>query len=289
MRKIKYQGNDAYLSASASAASLASKGSSSTASMYEKKSAEANEYMHVRKDKAFETAVGSWPSPRLRSYLEVRGIHLPDSTRVEDLRTAVRNNAHRVRVYAGFTDEAFDTWTSSELIRFLGDNAKGTRDELIKKAKKEYETAKEKGGKEWHRLADRGAKMGIQGVWFDDWNEADLKSLLHSFGVKVSGLSRKDLLSEAKRHSKYFAQGPDYYTTGWVSQFRAFVNRAFVYIQDLIVTTSGSAQHAGEKAGDRIKESATIGKDRAKEATQKAGDHAYEKGQQAYDKVKEEL
>jgi hypothetical protein len=310
MRKAKFQGKDAYLVASAtvsSAASVAYDSASSLASSagsvgYDSASslltkatdsaasagAQATGYAYRKRDQAFEAAIDAWSDTRLKAYLDERGVPVPQNGKIDELRALVRHNAHKAKVRAGFSDDAFDTWSSEQLQEYLGKKAKGTRDELISSAKKQYASASAKGGKEWEALTAKGAKATA--YLFDQWSDSDLKSFLDSYGVPVpQGSKRNELIAAARRNSRYFTQGPDWYSTGLIAQIQSYYNQGVGYIKDFIAGASGAAYNAGEKAGDAVKEQATIAKDRVQEATQKAGNRAYEKGQQGYDKVKEEL
>lgn len=314
MRKAKFQGKDAYLVASASvssaapvaydsassfassagsvgydsATSLLTKATDSASSAGAKYGAQATDYAYRKKDEAFEAAIDAWSDTRLKAYLDERGVPVPQNGKIDELRAAVRHNAHKAKVRAGFSDAAFDTWSSEQLQEYLGKKAKGTRDELIASAKKNYASASAKGGKEWESLTSQGAKATA--YLFDSWSDSDLKSFLDSYGVPLpQGSKRNELIAAARRNSRYFTQGPDWYSNGLIAQLQSYYNQGVGYIKDFIAGASGAAYNAGEKAGDAIKEQATIAKDRAQEATQKAGNRAYEKGQKGYDKVKEEL
>jgi hypothetical protein len=299
MRKAKFQGQDAWNVASSSlssagsvaydtASSLLTKATDSASSAGAKYGAQATNYAARKKDDAFEAALNSWSESRLKSYLDERGVPVPQNGKIDELRAAVRHNAHKAKVRAGFSDAAFDTWSSEQLKEYLGKKAKGSRDELIAQAKKGYASASAKGGEEWASLTAQGAKA--TGYIFDSWSDSDLKSFLDSYGVPVpQGSKRNELIAAARRNSRYYTQGPDWYNHGIFGQIQDYAYQGIDYVKNFIAGASGSAYNAGEKAGHAIKEQATIAKDRAAEATHKAGNRAYEKGQQAYDKAKEEL
>ena len=292
MRKAKFRGKDAYLVTSASVSSAASVGydssssllnraSDSAASAGNKYGSQATAYAYKKKDELFDAAVDSWSSSRLKAYLDERGVPVPQSGKIDELRAAVRHNAHKAKVRSGFSDAAFDTWSSEQLQEFLGKKAKGTRDELIASAKKQYASASAKGGDVWSSLTAQGARA--TSYLFDTWSDSDLKSFLDSYGVHVPQESkRNELIAAARRHSRHFSQGPDWYATGFSAQIQSYAEQGIDYIKNFIAGTSRSVykagEKAGEKAGDAGKEHATVAKDRA-----------YEQGQQAYDKVKEEL
>jgi hypothetical protein len=299
MRKAKFQGKDAYLVASASASSAASvaydtassiltKATDSAASAASNYGSQATDYAGKKKDEAFDAALNSWSETRLKSFLDARGVPVPQNGKIDELRAAVRHNAHKAKVHAGFSDSVFDAWSTEQLQEWLGKKAKGTRNELIASAKKNYATASAKGGDQWSSLTVQGAKA--TGYLFDSWSDSDLKSFLDSYGVPVpQGSKRNELIAAARRNSRYFTQGPDWYSHTFVAQVHSYVNEGIAYVKNFLAGASGSAYNAGERAGDAAKEQATVGKHRAKEAAQKATDRAYEKGQQAYDKAKEEL
>jgi hypothetical protein len=288
MRKVKFQGKNAYLVASSTISSATSVAYDSASSVGAKYGAQAIDYTYHKRDEAFEAAIHSWSHSRLKAFLDARGVPVPQDGKIDELRAAVRHNAHKAKVRAGFSDAAFDTWSTEQLQEFVGEKVKGTRDDLITSAKMKYASASSKGGDAWASLTAQGAKATE--YLFDQWSDSDLKSFLDSYGVPVSqGSKRDELMAAAKRNSRYFTQGPNWYSDGIVAQLQSYVNQGIEYIKSFIVEPSGSAYNAGQKVGDAAKEQATIEKHRAQEATKKAGDRAYEKGQQAYDKVKEEL
>lgn len=299
MRKAKFQGKDAYLTASATVSSAASVAAEAASSLLEKRSAsassaaakyaaQATDYAFRTKDEAFDAAVDSWSESRLKAYLDERGVPVPQAGKVDQLRALVRHNAHKAKVRTGFSDAIFDTWSTDQLKEYLGAKAKGTRDELIAEARRQYASASAKGGDVWKSASAQGAKA--TGYLFEQWSDSDLKAFLDSYGVPVpQGSKRNELIAAARRNSRYFSQGPDWYNRGFVRQIQDYAEEGLGYIKNFISGASGSAYNVAEKAGDAAKESATIAKHRAQEATEKAGHRAYEKGQQAYDKVKEEL
>ena len=299
MRRVEYQGKDAYSSASASvssvgsvvydsASSLLGKATDSAAGTAAKYGSQATDYAHKKKDDTFHAAVDTWSESRLKAFLDARGVPVPQAGKLDELRAAVRQNAHKAKVHPGFSDAAFDTWSTEQLQEFIGKKVKGTRDDLIAQAKKQYASAFAKGGQAWASLTAQGAKA--TSYLFDQWSDSDLKAFLDSYGVSVpQGSNRNELIAAARRNSRYFTQGPDWFGTGLVRQIQGFFNEGLEYINNFLAGASGQAYNYGEKVGHAAKEQATIGKHRAQEATQKAGDRAYEKGQQAYDKVKQEL
>ena len=300
MRKAKFQGKEAYLATSAAASSAASvaadsansllgRSTVSASSAAAKYAAQATDYAFRTKDKMFDAAVDTWSEFRLKAYLDERGVPVPQAGTIDQLRALVRHNAYKAKVHAGFSDATFGTWSTDQLKEFLGGRAKGTRDELIAEANKQYASASAKGGEAWNSMTVQGAKA--TGYLFDQWSDSDLKAVLDTYGVSVpQGSKRNELVAAARKHSRYFSEGPDRYTpTKFIRQIQAYAEEGLGYIKNFIAGVSGGAYNVAEKVGDAAKESATVGKHRAQEATQKAGHRAYEKGQQAHDKVKEEL
>jgi hypothetical protein len=299
MRKAKFQGKNAYVVASATASSAASVAYDSASSLLTKATdsagsaasnygSQATDYAWRKKDDAFDAALSSWSETRLKAFLDARGVPVPQDGKLDELRATVRHNAHKAKVHAGFSDSVFDTWSTEQLQEWIGKKAKGSRDDLVASAKKNYASASKKGGSEWASLTAQGAKA--TGYLFDSWSDSDLKSFLDTYGVPVpQGSKRNELIAAARRNSRYFTQGPDWYSTGLIAQVQGYVNQGIEYVKNFLAGASGAAYNAGEKAGDYAKEQATAGKHRAQEATQKAGNKAYEKGQKAYDKAKEEL
>lgn len=299
MRKAKFQGKEAYLVGLSSASSLGSvaydsaknlltEATDAASSITSKYGAQATSYASHLKDEAFEEAISSWSESRLKSYLEERDVPVPHISDLDELRALVCLNAHKAKTHAGFLDATFDTWSSEQLQQFIGEKAKGTRDELIAQAKEQYTSASAKGGEAWHSFTAKGAKA--TGNLFDRWSDSDLKALLDTYGVPVTqDTKREELLVAAKLHSRYFSQGPDWYTRDWIKQLNTYINQGADYVKNFISGASGLMYSAREKLGYAAKEEATIEKHRVQEAMKKAEDRVYEKGQQEYDKVKEEL
>ena len=213
MRKAKFQGKDAHLAASSAMSSTASVAYDSASSAGVKYGAQVTDYLYHKKDEAFEAAIDSWSHSRLKAFLDARGIPVPQDSKIDKLRAAVRHNAHKAKVHAGFSDATFDTWSAEQLQEFLGKKVKGTRDDLIASAKKKYASASSKGGDEWASLTAKGAK--ITEYLFDQWSDSDLKSFLDSYGVPVpQGSKRDELIAAARKNSRYFTQGPNWYSNG---------------------------------------------------------------------------
>src|SRR5271169_1756703 len=100
MRKVKFQGKNAYLVASVSSAasvaydsvsSLLTEAAGSASSAGVKYGAQATDYAYRKIDKAFETAIDSWSDSRLKAYLNARGVSLPQNVKIDELRAAVRH------------------------------------------------------------------------------------------------------------------------------------------------------------------------------------------------------
>lgn len=294
MRKAKYQGQNAYLWAADSVskatsvahdfASSLTKTADCSTSPNTRLGSRITNYAYRSRDEVFDVVIDSWPISRLKAYLNQRGIQVPAESKLDELRAVVRQNAHKAKARAGFDDASFDTWSTEQLRDFIGKEARGTRDELIAYAKTIYASASAKGGDTWASLTNRGAKA--TGYLFDKWSDSDLKSFLDSYGVPIPhGSKRDEVIAEAKRNSRYFTQGPNWYNGGWMAQLRSYANQGMGYIRNFI----GSASDSVHNAGDAIKEYATSVKDRTNEAAHEAGDSVHEKKQKVYDRVKEEL
>jgi Putative nuclear envelope organisation protein len=276
MRKAKFQGKEAYL------------GPSKVTDKYSEGSEAAESVVKRKVGEAFEEAIHAWSESRLKSYLEERGVPVPEHTKLDELRAMVRHHAYRARSHGGFSDAAFDTWSAEQLRSFLGGKVGGGRDELISLAKKEYAAAKAAGGKEWASVTSAGARA--TSYLFDKWSESDLKSFLQSYGIQVPRTAnREELVAKAKRQSRYFSQGPDWYTTGFLKQLEGHWRPSYEYLRSCVRGAWESISRAAERVAHVIKEDATIVKHRAQEQTEKAAHRVYEKAQQGYDKLKEEL
>lgn len=74
---------------------------------------QASDYASLKASELFDSAIGTWSETRLKSFLDARGIPVPQSGKKDELVAAVRLNAHKAAT--GWTASTYDTWTVDNL------------------------------------------------------------------------------------------------------------------------------------------------------------------------------
>ncbi|CAO1601709.1 MAG: hypothetical protein LQ349_000023 [Xanthoria aureola] len=248
--------------------------------------AKATDDASLKREDAFNEAVGSWSDSRLKAFLDARGVPVPQGGKKDELVKQVRLNRHKAAT--GWSAWTFDTWTTENLRKWLStQNNKAakksgaTRDDLFKQAQDSYARASKSGGSSYASVTSylASATDAAKDSTFDTWSESELKSYLDSYGVPTyQGSNVNDLRAMARRNANYFRYGS---STPQGSVFARLQSGAQWLFDQLKIGVSGgraTASYEGGKAGDAVKEGATSATNRAGEAAQKAGD-----------KVKEEL
>ncbi|CAI4211987.1 unnamed protein product [Parascedosporium putredinis] len=165
---------------------------------------------------AFDKATGTWSQSRLKSYLDARGIPVPQNSNVDELRALVRKNAHIAA--GGWT---FDDWSIENLKNYLlssgdaaakatAEKATSTRDELLTAAQSAYDSASAAGGAQWSSATSylAQATATAKANAFDTWSESDLKPYLESYGIPVpQGSTLDQLRAEARKQFTYYRYG----------------------------------------------------------------------------------
>ncbi|KAK5936891.1 hypothetical protein PMZ80_010829 [Knufia obscura] len=206
----KFSGNE-QSSVSASGASAFGAATSSAANQ----AAKATDDASMKADDAFNSAINSWSDSRLKSYLDSRGVPVPQSGKRDELLSEVRLNQHKAST--GWSAWTFDTWTPENLQKYLdtqGKKAKkgaqANRDELVKQAQDSYASASKSGGSQYASVTNYLAKQtdSAKDSVFDTWSDSDLKDYLDSYGVtNYQGSNTNQLRAEAKKQYNYFKHG----------------------------------------------------------------------------------
>lgn len=74
---------------------------------------QASDYASLKASELFDSAIGTWSETRLKSFLDARGIPVPQNGKKDELVAAVRLNAHKA--VTGWTASTYDTWTVDNL------------------------------------------------------------------------------------------------------------------------------------------------------------------------------
>lgn len=143
---------------------------------------------------AFNKAVDTWSDSRLKSYLDARGIPVPQASKTDELRALVRKNAHKAA--SGWSAWTFDDFSVENLKDYLKKNGDAaakkaaeksgaTRDELLSAAQSAYASASSAGGASYASATNYLARTtdSAKASAFDTWSDSDLKAYLDSYGV----------------------------------------------------------------------------------------------------------
>lgn len=248
--------------------------------------AKATDDAQLKAEDAFNTAIDSWSTTRLKAYLDSRGVPVPQAGKRDELLAAVRLNKHKAAT--GWSAWTFDTWTTDNLKSWLqSQNHKAakkgaaSRDDLLKYAQDSYSSASKAGGSQYASATAYLAQQtqAAKDTSFDTWSESELKHYLDSYGISTyQGSTLNELRALARRNANYFRYGT---TTPQGSIFAKIQDGFYWALSQVKLGVASGRDEAGDqaqKAGDYIKEKATVASDRAHEAAQTAGD-----------KIKEEL
>lgn len=150
---------------------------------------------------AFNTAVDTWSESRLKSYLDARGIPVPQASKTDELRALVRKNSHQA--VTTWNSLSFDDYSVENLKDYLKTNgdaaakaaaekSSATRDELVSAAQSAYTSASSAGGSNYASVTSYLSKATdtVRSSAFSTWSESDLKHYLDSYGVVSNAHSR---------------------------------------------------------------------------------------------------
>jgi hypothetical protein len=181
--------------------------------------AKATDSASLAAQDAFGQASNAWSESRLKSYLDARGIPVPQGSTTDQLRALVRKNTHKAA--SGWTAWTFDDFSYDNLKNYLAKNGDAaakkaaekkdaTREELVSAAQSAYASASSAGGSNYASVtsylsvATNTAKQNA----FDTWTETELKAYLDSYGVPVpQGSKLEELRAQARKQATYFKYG----------------------------------------------------------------------------------
>jgi hypothetical protein len=181
--------------------------------------AKATDSASLAAQDAFGQAANAWSDSRLKSYLDARGIPVPQGSTTDQLRALVRKNAHKAA--SGWTAWTFDDFSYDNLKNYLAKNGDAaaqkaaekkdaTREELVSAAQSAYASASSAGGSNYASAtsylsaATNTAKQNA----FESWTETELKAYLDSYGIPVpQGSKIEELRAQARKQATYFKYG----------------------------------------------------------------------------------
>ncbi|KAI0025361.1 hypothetical protein F4780DRAFT_720706 [Xylariomycetidae sp. FL0641] len=245
-------------SISASAASAYGAATSSAGNQYAKATSDAS----LAAQEAFDKAVGTWSESKLKSYLDARGVPVPQGTKKDELRALVRRNSHKAATgynawmwddlsYENLKDYLINS--GDETAKKIGESAGSTRDDLVSAAHSAYGSASAAGGNTFasatNQLAQATEKAKASA--FDGWSESDLKAYLDSYGVPVPQSSNLDKLkAEARKQSTYFKYG----TTNPADTAFAKISESVKGAYQWVVDQLGAGSEAAKQKAQNVKE-----------------------------------
>lgn len=181
--------------------------------------AKATDSASLAAQDAFNTAASTWSESRLKSYLDARGIPVPQGSTTEELQALVRKNAHKAATLGNawtFDDFSYDNLKSylanqgDAAAKKAAEQKDATRDDLVDAAQSAYASASSAGGSTWASATSylASATDSAKQSAFETWTESELKAYLDSYGVPApQGSKLEDLKAEARRQSTYFKYG----------------------------------------------------------------------------------
>ena len=259
-RKHSASLSDKISSTSASAASAFNAATSSAGNQF----AKATDDVQLKTEDAFNQAVNTWSTSRLKAYLDSRGVPVPQSGKRDELLAKVRLNKHKAAT--GFSAWTFDTWTTDNLKNYLkaqNKKASGSRDQLLKSVQSEFNKASSTGGNHYASATNYLAKQtdAAKDATFDTWTDSDVKSYLDSYGVpNYQGSTLEQLKSEARKHATYFKYG----TSSPSGTIVARIQEGAYWLFDQIKIGAGIGQQKGQEAADAAAAKAAEATARAK-------------------------
>ncbi|KAM0469693.1 hypothetical protein ACHAPX_010358 [Trichoderma viride] len=181
--------------------------------------AKATDSASLAAQDAFNQAVDKWSDSRLKSYLDARGVPVPQASKTDELRALVRKHTHKAA--SGWQAWNFDDYNYDNLKDYLSKHGNAaakaaakkkdaTREELVSAAQSAYSSASSAGGAQYASVTSylASATASAKQDAFDGWSESDLKAYLDSYGVPVPQGSKVDeLKAEARKQSTYFRYG----------------------------------------------------------------------------------
>lgn len=230
------------------------------------KVAQATDAASMAAQDAFNSAVNAWSDTRLKSYLDARGVPVPQASKTDELRALVRKHAHKAA--NGYSIWTFDDYTVENLRDYLksngdaaakkvADKSGATRDELVSAVQSSYASASSAGGDTYASITSylAASTASAKSNAFDTWSESDLKSYLDSYGVPVpQGSTLNELKAYARKQSTYWRYG----TNSPSSTAYAKISQSIQGTWDWILSELGAGKRVAEKT-------AADGKKHAKE------------------------
>ncbi|KAL8387975.1 hypothetical protein RB595_009537 [Gaeumannomyces hyphopodioides] len=228
--------------------------------------ASATDSASLAAQEAFDKAVSTWSESRLKSYLDARGVPVPQTSNVDELRALVRKHSHKAA--SGWTVWTFEDYNYENLKNYIlanGDAAAkkvaeksdATRADLVKAAQSAYASASSAGGDTYASATSYLSKATetAKNNLFDTWSDSDLKSYLDSYGVPVpQGTKTNELRALARRQWTYYQYGTSTPSGTIFAKLGENVKNTLNWVKDQLHIGADAAQKKMEDTQKKAKE-----------------------------------
>ncbi|PSR80012.1 hypothetical protein BD289DRAFT_374742 [Coniella lustricola] len=215
---------------------------------------------------AFYKAVETWSESRLKSYLDYRGVPVPQASKTDELRALVRKNAHKAA--SGWSAWTFDDFSVENLKDYLAKNGDAaakktaeksgaTRDELLSAAQGAYASASSAGGASYAAATNYLARAtdSAKVSAFDTWSDSDLKAYLDSYGVAVpQGSTVDQLRAYARKQSTYWRYGTSTPSGTLYAKLSETLQNTWQWVSSQLNAGADAAQKTAGDAKQKVKE-----------------------------------
>ena len=233
--------------------------------------AKATDSASLAAQDAFYQAADLWSETRLKSYLDARGVPVPQGSKKNELQALVRKHAHKAA--SGWDVWTFDEFTYDNLKKYLEKNGDvaakkaakkkdATREELVSAVQSAYNSASKAGGNQFASATSyiTSATDSAKANAFNTWTDTDIKAYLDSYGVSVpQGSTLEELKAMARKQSTYFKYGT---TSPAQTVFAQLANNA----KSGLSWIADQLKLGGQAAQDKVAETEAEAKAQAKKA-----------------------
>ncbi|KLU83934.1 hypothetical protein MAPG_02983 [Magnaporthiopsis poae ATCC 64411] len=228
--------------------------------------ASATDSASLAAQEAFDKAVATWSESRLKAFLDARGVPVPQTSKVDELRALVRKHSHKAA--SGWTVWTFEDYTYENLKNYIlanGDAAAkkvaeksdATRADLVKAAQSAYASASSAGGDSYASATSYLAKatQTAKNNLFDTWSDSDVKNYLDSYGVPVpQGTKANELRALARRQWTYYQYGTSSPSGTILAKLGENVKSTLDWVKDQLHIGADAAQKKADEAKAKAKE-----------------------------------
>ncbi|TLS30835.1 hypothetical protein PpBr36_03537 [Pyricularia pennisetigena] len=228
--------------------------------------ASATDSASLAAQEAFDKSVNTWSESRLKAYLDARGVPVPQTSKVDELRALVRKNSHKAATqWSSWNFEDYSLENLKNYLQANGDAAAkkvaaktdATRADLVKAAQSAYGSASKAGGDTYASATSylAQATQSAKDSTFETWSDSELKAYLDSYGIPVpQGSKTNELRALARKQWMYFQYG----TTTPAETIFAKLTEGFKggveWIKGQLNMGADAAKQAADNANAKVKE-----------------------------------